>query len=413
MNIKEKAQELFDKLPDKHRQKTVMIGSLALVVIVLWVGVQLSGNKPAPKVNPKSQTESIQLDEGLMKDTLSEHVLAETGDLEEKIDRQNKTIDDLKGELRNALGVIEGLSSEVREVRSREKEVPVPSIAPSNELMEMTVGGSSAKYPPPPRQAPMTDMSGSNSGDTPDDVEVIQVKMIGSIAGKKPAIQPKEEKKNTDKAIYLPVGFMEATLLTGVDAMVGNDAQNNPEPVLVRVQAPAVLPNHVRANLAGCFVIGNAIGILAKERVEVRAVSLSCIDYEKRTVISENIKGFFVDADGKKGLSGRVVTRNGALVGRSFAFGLFDGFGRVAETSAGTQSVSPLGSTTVFDAKDAAVAGIGGGLSGASDSLKDFYLDLAKQVTPVIEVGTEKKVVLVIQEGVKLNIREVNDVTGN
>ncbi|WP_414713286.1 hypothetical protein [Sphingopyxis sp.] len=87
---------------------------------------------------------------------------------------------------------------------------------------------------------------------------------------------PAGAKKKT-RTIYLPPGFMKARLLTGIDALASRDATSNPEPLIARVQAPAVLPNDVKANLSGCFVIGNATGSLAKERVEVQLVSLSCV----------------------------------------------------------------------------------------------------------------------------------------
>ncbi len=38
--------------------------------------------------------------------------------------------------------------------------------------------------------------------------------------------------------------------------------------------------------------------------------------------------------------------------------------------------------------------------------LHDFYLSLAKQATPVIEVGAAKKITVVISEGKELEIRE-------
>ena len=236
--------------------------------------------------------------------------------------------------------------------------------------------------------------------------------MIGGIGGVKPvpvAAEPAVQKRQ----VYLPVGMMEAVLLTGLDALVGNQAQSNPEPVLFRVQAPAVLPNDVRANLQGCFVIGNGIGILAKERVDVRAVSLSCVDIEERTVIDQPIKGYFVDTDGKKGLSGKVVTRDGAIVGRAFAAGVLNGFGGVAQASAGTQSISPLGSTRIFDTKEAVIAGLGQGIGDTANTLSEYWLDIAKTISPVIEVGTEKRAVLVIQEGIELEIKEVSNVAGS
>jgi conjugal transfer pilus assembly protein TraB len=198
---------------------------------------------------------------------------------------------------------------------------------------------------------------------------------------------------------------MKARLLTGIDALASKDATQNPEPLIARVQAPAVLPNDVKANLAGCFVIGNATGSLAKERVEVQLVSLSCVDFDERSVVDQPIKGFFVDTDGKKGLSGKVVTRAGAALARSFIAGTVSGFASAVENTFGSTSTSALGSVRTLDASDAAKTSLAGGLSKSSDKLTDFYLDLARQAGPIVEVGAAKDVVVVIQEGVTLEIK--------
>jgi len=44
---------------------------------------------------------------------------------------------------------------------------------------------------------------------------------------------------------------------------------------------------------------------------------------------------------------------------------------------------------------------------GGAASLHDFYLSLAKQATPVIEVGAAKKITVIISEGKELEIREI------
>ncbi|KHK88998.1 conjugal transfer protein TraB [Novosphingobium malaysiense] len=213
------------------------------------------------------------------------------------------------------------------------------------------------------------------------------------------------DSKKKNRTIYLPPGFMKARLLTGVDALASRDATSNPEPIIARVQAPAVLPNDVKANLSGCFVIGNATGSLAKERVEVQLVSLSCVDFDEHSVVDQPVKGFFVDADGKKGLSGRVVTRAGAALARSFIAGTISGISQTVENTFGETSTSALGTVRSIDAADAAKTGIAGGLSRSSDKLTDFYLDLARQAGPIVEVGAAKDVVVVIQEGVSLEIK--------
>ncbi|WP_447954125.1 TraB/VirB10 family protein [Sphingopyxis chilensis] len=236
-------------------------------------------------------------------------------------------------------------------------------------------------------------------------------KVVGSIGAATSPVLPKDaagngpDSKKKNRTIYLPPGFMKARLLTGVDALASRDATSNPEPVIARVQAPAVLPNDVKANLAGCFVVGNATGSLAKERVEVQLVTLSCVDFDEHSVVDQPVKGFFVDADGKKGLSGKVVTRAGAALARSFIAGTISGISQSVENTFGETSTSALGTVRTLNAGDAAKTGIAGGLSKSSDKLTDFYLDLARQAGPIVEVGAAKEVVVVIQEGVTLEIK--------
>jgi conjugal transfer pilus assembly protein TraB len=165
-----------------------------------------------------------------------------------------------------------------------------------------------------------------------------------------------------------------------------------------------VLPNDVKANLAGCFVIGNATGSLAKERVEVQLVSLSCVDFDEHSVVDQPIKGFFVDTDGKKGLSGKVVTRRcgaRALLHRRHRLGLC----QRGREHLWLHLDLGAGSVRTLDASDAAKTSLAGGLSKSSDKLTDFYLDLARQAGPIVEVGAAKDVVVVIQEGVTLEIK--------
>jgi conjugal transfer pilus assembly protein TraB len=280
--------------------------------------------------------------------------------------------------------------------------------------------GAAPAFPPSPDQADLDSADGAlpappTAPSAPPAPPATPVeKTVGSIGAATSAIVPAAAagggtaapgaKKKT-RTIYLPPGFMKARLLTGIDALASRDATSNPEPLIARVQAPAVLPNDVKANLSGCFVIGNATGSLAKERVEIQLVSLSCVDFDERSVVDQPIKGFFVDTDGKKGLSGKVVTRAGATLARAFIAGTISGIGQTVENTFGDTSTSALGTVRTLDAGDAAKSGIAGGLSKSSDKLTDFYLDLARQAGPIVEVGAAKDVVVVIQEGVTLEIK--------
>ncbi len=232
---------------------------------------------------------------------------------------------------------------------------------------------------------------------------------ISVLSNPAPAIEGIDSQGNKKKGrtVYLPPSFMEAQLLTGFDASTSGKGTNNPEPLLLRIQTPAVLPNDIKANLAGCFVIAEAVGRLDKERADVRLVSLSCLSNEGKAIIDTQVKGFVTDSDSKVGLSGRVVSRMGAATARTIVAGFFGGMGDMLKSAATTQSTSALGTTTSVESSQIAKYSIGGGLSDGAASLHDFYLSLAKQATPVIEVAATKKITVIISEGKELEIREV------
>ncbi|RJP89649.1 MAG: conjugal transfer protein TraB, partial [Desulfobacteraceae bacterium] len=50
--------------------------------------------------------------------------------------------------------------------------------------------------------------------------------------------------------------------------------------------------------------------------------------------------------------------------------------------------------------------GIGGGISKSADQLEKFYLQLAEQTLPIIQVGATKTVTVVISEGINLEVKD-------
>jgi len=199
---------------------------------------------------------------------------------------------------------------------------------------------------------------------------------------------------------------MEATLLSGLDAPTVESAKGNPVPVLLRIKDLAILPNKVKADLKGCFVIAEGQGNLADERAHLRLVNLSCLSRKGQAVIDQKIKGFVVDSDGKIGLRGTVVSKMGSAIARSVLAGFFGGVGDALRSATVTSSVSALGTTQTVDPGQIAQAGLGSGLAQGAHELQKFYLELAKQSMPVIEVGATRNITLVVSEGVDLEIKE-------
>ncbi|MDD2736733.1 MAG: TrbI/VirB10 family protein [Desulfuromonadaceae bacterium] len=268
---------------------------------------------------------------------------------------------------------------------------PIPQGSVSLPPLPATVQGMPVGQPPLP------------------ETEVGDITIVShSGSGKSAKTEAEDKKKDTTTgSVYLPPSFMEATLLSGLDAPTTSEAKGNPVPVLLRVKTPAVLPNSVKANLKGCFVIADGKGNLATERAELLLVSLSCLDRKGQAVVDQKVKGFVVDEDGKIGLRGRVVAKMGSMIARSMLAGFFGGAGDAIKASATTMAVSPLGTTQTIDPKDIAVSGLGSGLSSGFKEIQKFYMELARQTMPVIEVGATKPVTLVISEGINLDIKKI------
>ncbi|WP_447725624.1 TraB/VirB10 family protein [Sphingomonas koreensis] len=385
----------WSRLSSDQKLRAKQIG-VAATIALLGYGLYTASSGGSKEMAAAPEASRLDMGAGLRGDSLEVKL---RGDLQKILDGQN-----LLGERVTAIEegkVVPGSATPPGASGGDAGGLPpaLPGEVPAYPPAPAEASADAGSVPPPPPAVPA-------APEAPPAPPV--ERQVGAIGAATSAVAPAgtaDSSKKKMRTIYLPPGFMKARLLTGIDALASKDATSNPEPIIARVQAPAVLPNDVKANLAGCFVVGNATGSLAKERVEVQLVSISCVDFDEHAVVDQPIKGFFVDADGKKGLSGKVVTRFGATLARTFIAGTISGIARTVEQSVGDVSTSALGSVRTLDPADAAKAGVAGGFARSSDKLTEFYLDLARQAGPVVEVGAAKDVVVVIQEGLTLEIK--------
>ncbi|NVM20472.1 MAG: conjugal transfer protein TraB [Desulfobacterales bacterium] len=322
---------------------------------------------------------------------------------------------------------LQRLSKQIDEVKNRSSFAPpadhlISPLARSIEPLETIPPepGKKETTPPEPHEKPVKTKPSRAyripPPVTPPIPEKETLEMVGGINVVKNKDKPGDFKKKPDKKkqkIYLPPSFMEATLLSGVAAPTTLAAKSSPLPVLLRIKDLAVLPNKVKADLKGCFAIAEATGNLADERVHIRVLTISCVAKNGNAVIDQSIKGFVVDEDGKVGLAGKVVAKMGIHIARSALAGFLAGFGEAVEQTTTNTTYNPSsGATTQMwtesDTKNVTKAGIGKGISQAAKELQKFYLQLAEQTLPVIEVGATKSVTLVISEGVDIEIKKQN-----
>lgn len=426
MTLSDRIKLIWDALSPKAKQKVVFFTAMGIIVVVAtsayWVR---KGSAPAPKAAPGKKDE-VAMDPKLLEKSMYMEGQKEIARRDEKIAELSRQIDEIINEKKtmdeqgipgkgSGPAVPPGGKGTEKSSADGNRLPDLPPPPPPQGFAARGVGGGSTTaygtVPPPPGM-PVSGPPGQPGivqarppVETFGEIEVVSHDLKSGKDGKGDG--DKDKKKDPADHIYLPPSFMAATLLSGLDAPTSEGAKGNPAPVFIRIKDLAVLPNKVKANLKGCFVIAEGHGNLATERAELRLVSLSCLDRKDNAIIDQKIKGFVVDSDGKIGLKGTVVSKMGATIARSLIAGFFGGIGEAFKMSSATQAVSALGVTQIVDPNQVVKSGVGGGISTAASELQKFYLELAKQTMPVVEVGATKNITLIVSEGIELNIKEV------
>ncbi|MDA0910083.1 MAG: hypothetical protein O2809_00805 [Proteobacteria bacterium] len=218
---------------------------------------------------------------------------------------------------------------------------------------------------------------------------------------------PQALKKNPI-AGYLPLSFFRGYLLYGFDAQTGSFAQKQEQPVLIQATTNAVSPNgHVYDGIKGCYITGKALGNLSSMRVQVKLISMECLNSDGRWMVSSGIKGNLVDSDGYLGLRGKYVSHQGSKLAMAFWASVFQSAGNVFQASQGTTFLNPMSGTTsmplvVTNPSAAGMTALGGGISGGAGMLSQFYLEQAKQMSPVLRVAGGRTVEINLTQGVVL-----------
>ncbi|MEW6542467.1 MAG: TraB/VirB10 family protein [Nitrospirota bacterium] len=202
-------------------------------------------------------------------------------------------------------------------------------------------------------------------------------------------------------------------LLSGIDAPargggvgsggMGGGVRQQPYPVLMVVNNLAFLPNDFRLNLKECFVMGEGLGELSSERTQIRVLGLSCVKKNGQAT-DVAIKGVITGEDGKVGLRGKIVMREGALLYRSLLAGFVSGLSRafLPFQQGFFFAQSPQQMMQFPDTQMIGISGLAGGLGRAAELLARFYMTMARSIFPIIEIDAGRKGVLIVTEGKEL-----------
>ena len=210
-----------------------------------------------------------------------------------------------------------------------------------------------------------------------------------------------------DSPDYLPPNsYAPARVIIGVDASTGVASQTDPLPVVLRITGPArsvVQRGKVlTTRLTGCVVNGAARGDLSSEKVYVKLARMTCDQPGGRVAVSE-VKGFISFA-GKSGVRGRVVSREGSLIGQALLAGIVGGFGRGFSANANSTfaggAIGADGKRGALSLGEIVGGGVGQGVGEAADSTAKYLIERAEQYQPVVEMPTGIEVEIVFLDGV-------------
>lgn len=222
-------------------------------------------------------------------------------------------------------------------------------------------------------------------------------------------VKPQRGKKKavTDSESYIPAGsILTGTILTGGEFPTNKGAFDNPTPILIRLSKDAILPNRYRSDVRECFLIAGGAGDLASERAKVRGETLSCVRHDG-SVIESKLESYVAGEDGKAGIKGRLVSKQGQIIARSLVAGFAGGMSEAFDVDpVPVLATTSTGETQYQDAFSAnAVQGAAvKGMSKSLDRIAQFYLDMAEDVFPVVEVNAGRQVDIVVISGTTLKI---------
>ena len=411
------------KASPARRKQLMMAGGVGAVIVGVALAAAWFADSGSNKTDlaPVDKPEQVSLNLAVPGQQLNDKDVWRANEAS-KIEALNKEIAAIKQNMVNSPQRSGGAMQGTAGAGINEVPMPPPAVViqPGGNLRPLQPMGSAA-LPPPPPPPPGRPGQLSQPGMDPNAPMQPVVKRaftleVSDSTVAAPAVQQaqpqaagmssapsKEEKTSAEN--YLPAGtFMRVVLLAGLDAPTGGQAQNNPHPILMRVLDPAQLPNRYLADMKDCVVTANGYGDISSERAYIRTDRLSCID-QKGGAVDVSLKGYVAGEDGKAGMRGRLVSKQGQALANAFLAGIGSGIGQAFKESSSTVSTSPLGSTsTVTDGKELQ-AGLASGVGSAMSQLSKYYIKLAEQVFPVIEVDGGRVVDVVLTRGQSIERR--------
>lgn len=368
------------------------LGILVGVFLVLWILIGSWGSgKKETFVEPTSARNMWPSQEGPAK------WVART---EEQLRESRQSVQKLNQTLTSMGNDLKSLREQNSYLKRKIDEEANKSRSSKNDFPSRILGGAgeNGQFNTPPRSsAGPRGISGLGGGIPAITGEPI--KILKSEPGKAAPQVPPGETHPAPRLAWLPAGSVVRTkLVTGVDAPTLNKP---PLPTLLSLSAEALGPSMRSIAIKGCLGIAEATGDLSSERAMIKVYRLSCVR-EDGSSISREISGYVVGEDGRIGIPGILVSRQGDKIFQSLLANFASGFGNAMAQNETTSSVTALGGSYSTLTGDALKYGSYRGFGKTADELASWLKDYAKQMVPVISVEAGRNLEIVFQKGTDL-----------
>lgn len=408
-------------LPDEgdvKKRQMILVGGLSVLVILVLI--YLYATNPANQSADSFVPPPVEVDltsPGETNDPIQNWVLQNENKLSAIEEQRRKEKEETDRQIQQLMDEIKRLREDnqalARDMRKPAvgSGTPVPTIPlpprsslPVNppQVLPVPAGGkprpAAPNAAPDDKNSPLVDKVLLNADNPP---RIIKVKF-----NKKKGKKKRSHIRNT-----VPAGsFGQAVLLSGLDAPTGGMAERHPYPVLLELTDNASLPNRYRHRVKQCRVVGSGTGNISDERAYIRLERLTCI-LKNGEIISEVLTGTVIGEDGKNGLRGKLVSKQGQIIANAFLAGSLANIGNAVAQSYTTVATTATGTVSTLDPGKVLESGAAGGLGNSLDKIADWYFKRAEETYPVIEVSAGRIVDLFLTEDVALGVNLLSNYT--
>ena len=373
---------------EKKKRNLIVAGILVVVSILFWVVLDTS-----PDVKKDTDAPDIKIidDEATLEDSFRQRYGTELEQIKkdlDDIDNQSKAFIEENRLLQEQNLALQKTVTVAEDNVSDDESYTFPPATDYDENTELNSNNINQGIPPV-----VTVMTGLISVGSP----------ISSTLSTDESSNASNGNRASKNDLIIPIAsFMRGELLSGVTAPTMGKGTSDPVPAIIRVTDLARLPNFYRADITECFILVESKGSLATEMVSMRLKTLSCKDVNGKT-IERNIDGYVTGENGMEGLRGRVVSKQATILGRTFIASFMSGLAEAFGESTQSVITSPSGTLTSINPGDALESGLWSGAAGATNRLAEFYMDLANEMVPVIEINAGRKVDIIFLKSVNLS----------